>query len=125
MKNKKIAIIVLVLIVIIAAIINILLNWFLIPKFGYIAAAYSTLVTYILYFWFHFFIARKIHGTDLFSTKVIFVCSIGILFISLLTRLFIEIILIRWLLAASVVIIFIIYEEKRYGFKKQKLGDIK
>lgn len=109
----------------IAAIINILLNWFLIPKFGYIAAAYSTLVTYILYFWFHFFIARKIHGTDLFSTKVIFVCSIGVLFISLLTRLFIEIILIRWLLAASVVIIFIIYEEKRYGFIKQKLGDIK
>lgn len=109
----------------IAAVVNIVLNWLFIPRFGYIAAAYSTLVTYILYFLFHFFIARKIHGSALFSTKVILACSIGVLFISLLARLFVEIIIIRWLIAISLATIFIVYEEKKYGFIKKKLGDIK
>lgn len=109
----------------IAAVVNIVLNWLFIPRFGYIAAAYSTLVTYILYFLFHFFIARKIHGSALFSTKVILACSIGVLFISLLSRLFVEIIIIRWLIAISLATIFIVYEEKKYGFIKKKLGDIK
>lgn len=109
----------------IAAVVNIVLNWLFIPRFGYIAAAYSTLVTYILYFLFHFFIARKIHGSALFSTKVILACSIGVLFISLLSRLFVEIIIIRWLIAISLATIFIVYEEKKYGFIKKKLGDLK
>ena len=32
-----------------AAVANLVLNWIYIPKFGYVAAAYTTLVSYILF----------------------------------------------------------------------------
>lgn len=41
------------------AIINILLNYIFISKFGYIATGYTTLVCYILFSLFHFYFMRK------------------------------------------------------------------
>lgn len=43
--------------------VNILLNLWFISRFGYVAAAYTTLATYVLYFVFHYFIAAP--GTGL------------------------------------------------------------
>lgn len=54
-----------------AAILNIVLNYFAIKHFGYIAAAYTTLLSYAIYFVFHYNIAKKIAGKQLFNTKVL------------------------------------------------------
>lgn len=43
-----------------AAILNIILNALLIPAFGYIAAAFTTLVCYIFLAVFHYFMAKKV-----------------------------------------------------------------
>lgn len=107
-----------------AAIINILLNYIFIPKIGYIAAAYATLVTYILYFFFHFFIAKKIQGLNLFSTKVILSCSVGILVISLITRMLINIMWIRWSIALLITVCSILYEENKYGYIVSKIIEL-
>lgn len=66
------------------AVLNILLNWFCIPHFGYIAAGYTTLICYVLYVTAHYyamrFICRKKIGTQKIYKPLIIV-SISFVFI--------------------------------------------
>lgn len=57
---------------IIAAATNILLNIILIPIFGYIAAAYTTLVGYILLYIIHYLLVNKIGCTNWYDSKFFF-----------------------------------------------------
>lgn len=54
---------------IIAAITNIILNFIFIPKFGYIAAAYTTLIGYILLFLIHYLFVKKLNCTSWYDTN--------------------------------------------------------
>lgn len=98
-----------------AAVLNIILNYFFIKTFGYIAAAYTTLVTYFLYFIFHFAFARKIQGFHLFNNKVIFSTIIALLILDIFTIMSVHLIIIRWLIAILLFAIYLFYEEKRFG----------
>lgn len=64
-----------------AAALNVLLNYIFISRYGYIAAAYTTLVTYILYFIFHYILAKKVHGSVIYSTRQLTLISVGILLV--------------------------------------------
>ncbi len=59
-----------------AAAANVLLNALCIPRFGYRAAAYTTLLTYILYFLVHYLIAARVQGECLFDTPKMAACSL-------------------------------------------------
>jgi len=64
-----------------AAAINIGLNYLLIPKFGYIAAAYTTLVGYACLMLFHFFIVKLSHEFDgIYDDKFHF-AMLGLIFV--------------------------------------------
>lgn len=54
-----------------SAVINIILNIIFIPIYGYIAAGYTTVVAYFFLFIFHYFLAKKLIGKQLFDTKMI------------------------------------------------------
>lgn len=54
---------------ILAAIINILLNWIFIPKFGFIAAAYTTLISYGFLLLFHYIIVKRIGLSMYYNTR--------------------------------------------------------
>ncbi|MDR1629900.1 MAG: oligosaccharide flippase family protein [Oscillospiraceae bacterium] len=56
---------------VLTAIINILLNYVFIKIFGYKSAAYTTMVSYILLFVFHWIIAKKYRGNKIYSLKII------------------------------------------------------
>ncbi|MFQ9924808.1 MAG: oligosaccharide flippase family protein [Beduini sp.] len=58
-----------------AAIINIVLNYLMIKKFGYIAAAYTTVFAYFLYFIYHWIISIRITDLRLYNIKF-FICLI-------------------------------------------------
>ena len=66
-----------------AAALNIVMNYFAIRSFGYQAAAYTTLAAYAAYFVFHYNIARRIAGRQLFNTRVLLGFIAGILAINL------------------------------------------
>ena len=51
-----------------SAVINIALNIIFIPKYGIIAAGYTTVFTYFLLFAFHYYMAKKITGYQYFDT---------------------------------------------------------
>lgn len=99
-----------------AALINIVLNYIFISHNGYIAAAYTTLTTYILYFLFHYGLAKKIQGSSLFSSKLILVLALGVLCISFISFFFLSKAFIRWLLALLEIGAFIFIEEMKLGY---------
>lgn len=107
-----------------AAVINIILNYIFIKKFGYVAAAYTTLVTYLLYFLFHFLLAKRILGYNLFSSKVIFLSVAEMLVLSIFSNFIIDLVALRVIIAILLVILGIIIEEKYIGyFKKQRTNN--
>ena len=66
-----------------AALINLGLNWLLIPRYGYIAAAYTTLVGYACLLVIHFFLARRTGYIQAYDTKFVFGFVIVLFFIML------------------------------------------
>lgn len=98
-----------------AAIINIILNLIFINKFGYIAAAYTTLVTYLFYFFFHYVIAWKIHKSCIYDTKKLVLYIFGAMVIGGIALLLIDAWLVRWLLLVVMGVFFLRWLEKEFG----------
>lgn len=103
-----------------AAVMNIGMNYIFIRRYGYIAAAYTTLATYFLYFLFHYLIAIKIEGKNLFSNNVMVGCTLGILVAVALGNVLINYVGIRILLVLLLIAIALIYEEKEIGIIKHR-----
>lgn len=62
------------------AIINIILNFILIPKFGYLVAGYTTLLSFIVYAVMHYYFMRRIskkelNGKNIYNIKQILLVS--------------------------------------------------
>lgn len=105
----------------VAAVINVMLNYTCIKNFSYIAAAYTTLITYLIYFCFHYFISVKIAGRYIYDNKQIFLLVVSALAICVLSILIIDFILVRWLLAGIIILICILFLENKYKFMKKYL----
>lgn len=61
----------------IAAAINIGLNLILLPRFGYIAAAYTTVIGYLFLYVFHYLLVKKMGFAHVYNTKFIFLTVLG------------------------------------------------
>ncbi|WP_165003223.1 MULTISPECIES: oligosaccharide flippase family protein [unclassified Enterococcus] len=92
-----------------SAVINVLLNIIFIPEFGIIAAGYTTVFTYFLLFLFHYNIAKKITGKQLFDTKKICIIIVFVSIFSLALHVLINQIVIRYVLTLLLIISFGIY----------------
>lgn len=80
---------------IIAALINIILNFILIPVFGYIAAAYTTLTAYTVALVLHAFYSKKIEP-DLYNIKMFVVPMLEVILFTVLYYCFSDNWYIRW-----------------------------
>ncbi len=98
-----------------AAGVNIVTNYIFIEKYGYIAAAYTTLVTYLLYFLFHYFMAKKIEGQSLFSGGVIVLSACGTIAVGAISLLTVNLIWLRFILAVFGLGGFLFFAEKKMG----------
>ena len=66
------------------AVLNVLLNAVFIPKFGFVAAGYTTLFCYILYSLAHYYFMRKVTktylgGAKIYNPKIIILLGTGLL----------------------------------------------
>ena len=68
----------------IAAVLNIILNWIFIPIFGYKAAAYTTLVCYIIYAMLHAYNLKRLKIDYFYDMKTILFLSIFMIAVSLI-----------------------------------------
>lgn len=61
---------------VIAAVMNIILNYIFIPVFGYVAAAYTTMITYGMSCIFHYYISIKVQGFSIYDTKKLIIITL-------------------------------------------------
>ena len=63
----------------IAACVNLILNYIFIPRIGYLAAAYTTLVGYVCLLGIHMYLVKRLGLQDVYSYKfVLIVLIVGI-----------------------------------------------
>ena len=97
------------------AAINVVLNLFCITRFGYMAAAYTTLVTYLIYFTFHYFIAWRVAGKSMFQTGRLVLYMFAAALAGAVSLVFIEQRLIRLPLFLAVGVLAVVWEEREVG----------
>lgn len=105
---------------VIAASLNILLNYIFIPRYGYLAAALTTLVSYIVSFTLHYLYAKKLDATlfDIFF----FIRPLAILFVfTIVFYLFIDHFIFRWIALLCFLVLMLYRERNRIKFYIQDL----
>jgi O-antigen/teichoic acid export membrane protein len=110
---------------IIAALANVVLNLLLIPIFGYTAAAYTTLASYIISLFLHFLRAKKLNKELLcfacFKSSIMHIVLTVLIFYLLLDKM-----LIRWAIVIVYMLIMAIMKRNRirlYLKKQTNLGE--
>lgn len=106
-----------------AAVLNYILNYIFIRKFGYIAAAYTTVICYLWLLIIHMVIVRKLGYKDVYSYKFIIVISV----ISLLADIIISILYLNNIIRLTVIIGYMVisiliclkFKEKIISYIKQ------
>lgn len=108
------------------ALLNVLLNYLLIPRFGFIAAGYTTLICYIAYVIVHYIFMRLINkrfmdNQRVYDGKIILTISLSFLSLATMFTLVYNLIIIRYLLLLIIAVISFSKREKIIGtFKKIK-----
>lgn len=98
----------------VGAVLNVLLNYLLIPVFGYYAAGFTTLACYVLFAFTHFTFYKKIleekkdEIEKIYDIRFIMFISIGVIAFAVLSMWLYQWIIVRYLLIAIIVIIGII-----------------
>lgn len=99
-----------------AAIVNVVLNYVCIPRFGYIAAAYTTLFSYALYYVFHSIISYKIAGFTIIPIYVLIIGYTSVFTCSFITFLTLNHPVVRYtiLLVMGLVVLSVVLKKKEY-----------
>lgn len=92
----------------IAASLNIILNAIFIPQYGYIAAAYTTVACYLVYYIMHMFFAYKIHGKNIFDNFIHISILIGLTVAMFFCQLIIDNVLLRYFVLGISIALFLI-----------------
>lgn len=104
-----------------SAIINILLNYLLIPIFGFVAAAYTTLISYLLFVLMHYRMYKKIlvkYGLkdEMFNYKVLILIAVVFMGIGFIMTFLYKKVAIRYTIIVIALMVIFVYKEKIIGF---------
>lgn len=102
---------------IIAAGLNIALNIVFIPKFGAVAAAYTTVASYSVSFILHYLYAKKL-DKELFGIKTYLIPIVLVILGTIITYMILPYAIIRWLIAIGVIFVVIIWFTKDREIKE-------
>lgn len=100
----------------IAAILNIIMNYIGVRMFGSIAAAYTTLIIYVLYFCIHYYLAIKVHGSSLFAGRKILTYSVVLFCVAAFSLVFNNNWIIRWFALFVMGMYLIYWLNKEFNF---------
>lgn len=100
-----------------AAVLNVITNYIFITKYGYIAAAYTTLFSYICYLMLHILISRKVFGNFVIPLQYILLFLIIICSVSIFDLFFIDNIFARYILSIIFAVPFSVYFIKKHNIK--------
>lgn len=106
---------------VVAGVVIILANLILVPQFGYIAAAYASLLSYIIYALMHYYFMNKTLKKHLNGKAVydnVFILRLSILFVAviLIIPLLYQNTVIRWMAIVALMVALIIKRKRVIGF---------
>lgn len=104
---------------IITTVLNIVLNYIFIKKFGYIAAGYTTLVCYLVQAILDYAIMRKTVGDRVYNMRQIGLLSAGVIAVSLLSNFIYNYIVIRYAIIVVLLALCILFRKRIIGMLKQ------
>lgn len=93
-----------------AVLVNIILNYICIPKYGYIAAGYTTLASYITYCFGHFLISslllrkKSVSPSKVYDSKIILLYGVILMVVSILCSMIFDMPIIRYSLLLLVLL---------------------
>lgn len=93
---------------VISAVINIILNYMLIPKIGMFGAAIATIISYVIIFEMHDYVARYILKNYMTSRKFYYAGAIPVVFCVIIFYFINENWIIRWILACIIGIVLLV-----------------
>lgn len=93
----------------ISALVDVVLNYLLIPRFGYWIAAYTTMISYLVLFMFHYLLVRKMKLHKVYHTAYVFGATFFLMIFGLLMLFVYEIPWLRYLILVIYMGIFIWY----------------
>jgi O-antigen/teichoic acid export membrane protein len=105
----------------IAAVLNLVLNFIFIPMFGYVAAAYTTLAGYLALFAFHYISVHKLGKGDWFNNRfniMVIIASLAMIPVAVFLYTFN---VIRYIVLAVVIVVVGILA---YRFRKQLISAV-
>ena len=106
-----------------AAVLNVVLNYLFIPVFGYIAAAYTTLVCYIILMLLHYcmyrIVCRKMKLNRVYNDRVLFFMGILILSFMGIITIFYDYLIVRYSIVVVIVMSAFVYRKKLLSLFKE------
>lgn len=109
---------------VIAALVNLVLNYIFIPKVGYIAAAYTTLADYIVLLGIHMFLVYKLNLSDVYDYKVIVNMVLVMLGITFFMNAMYSFSFVRYIFVGTYVLIcallFVRNKDELFGYSKRR-----
>ena len=91
------------------ALVNVLLNYIFIPKYGFVAAAITTAFSYFLLYVIHYLIVKKIGMADVFDTRKIIILIPIMIILSLVMWLLYKVRVVRYIVILICAIISFIF----------------
>lgn len=107
-----------------AAIINILLNYLLIPRYNEYGSAFATLVSYIALFIFHYIIARFVIKNYELNFRTFIIFLVPLVIFTFIYYFFINNLFLRWGICIFIIILFIIFGLRYYRKKRFTITQI-
>ena len=109
---------------VVAAASNLAMNYFFIKQFGYFAAAYTTLISYIILAVMQFIFMKIVHRKRVYDIKFIVILSLALIACSMLCLLLYPYAIIRYIVVAALLVLAIIFRKKLIAlFKTIKKKD--
>ena len=102
---------------IVGALLNVVLNYLMIPVFGFVAAAYTTLICYMIFAFAHYLFMRKVcreycDGIMPYNTKIILIITIVFLILGFTLMITYLNIFVRYAMISTVMILTILFRER-------------
>lgn len=109
-----------------AALLNVILNSVFIPIFGFVAAGYTTLISYMAFCSLHYFMYKRIVKQkklkSFYDVKALLVISTAAVFITVVMKMIYNYIMLRYLIIVGILVICGIYKNKIINlFAKSKI----
>lgn len=95
-----------------AAIFNLVTNYIFIKEFGYIAAAYTTLASYLLLAIIYKFVSKKVSGHSIYAEKKIWSIAIGVLILCIICNFLYKYTILRYAVIAAMCILIAVFHKR-------------